>query len=277
MPFVSCSTTLTRPRRAHVAALILLATAACVPIGRETEPEPAQLEPEFAPDSGSSDPTPGDQTTANSDEPTTDPSAGPTAGTTDAGGTEAVTPGESPGTSPTASPSPTTAAPFRGSATVTDAPSDRSATLEPSPDWADLETIRIQRDDATMTLAIGLSGGAPETAPNDTHTMNIATFFDVDGDGFIDYEIWANVNDSGWGTAYYDNVEGKAEFADQDDIEVEVVDAAVVMTFPANKLASAERFRFATASEYGRYETIGTDLMARDDAPDNDQPARFPG
>jgi hypothetical protein len=160
---------------------------------------------------------------------------------------------------------------------VTDARSDRTATLEPSPDWADLQTVTIERDGNAMTLAVGLTGGAPDAAPDAQHTMNIATFFDVDGDGFLDYEIWANLNDSGWGTAYYDNVDGQALFADQDGIEIAVVAGEVVMTFDASLLGGAERFRFAASSEYGRYETIGTELMARDDAPDDDQPARFPG
>ena len=60
-------------------------------------------------------------------------------------------------------------------------------------------------------------------------------------------------------------------------IEAAVSDGKVILSFDASLLANAERFRFATSSEYGRYETIGTELMARDDAPDNDQPARFPG
>jgi hypothetical protein len=245
--------------------------AACVPIGGQSEPPPAELEPDFAPDSATSDSGSNAPTAAPStDAQPTDPSSDGQAGSEPA-------PTTGPTGSPTSSPSPTTAAPFRGSATVTDAPSDRTATLEPSPDWADLQTVTIERDGNAMTLAVGLTGGAPGAAPDAQHTMNIATFFDVDGDGFLDYEIWANLNDSGWGTAYYDNVDGQALFADQDGIEIAVVAGEVVMTFDASLLGGAERFRFAASSEYGRYETIGTELMARDDAPDDDQPARFPG
>lgn len=271
MPTVSLSPFRPAPRGLLLAVMTGMITAACVPIGNQSEPPPAELEPDFAPasdaDDGSEAPTPPSSTDA---QPT------PADSTSD-GQTGSDVPTADPSGSPTSSPSPTTAAPFRGSAPVTDAPSDRTATLEPSPDWADLQSVTIERDGDAMTLSIGLTGGAPDAAPDDQHTMNIATFFDVDGDGFLDYEIWANVNDSGWGTAYYDNVEGRALFADQDGIEVTVRNGRVVMTFDASLVGSAERFRFATSSEYGRYETIGTELMARDDAPDNDQPARFPG
>lgn len=269
MPTVSLSA-YGRVRRGLVVAVSCAIGASCVPIGNQTEPPPAELEPRFAPDAEASD----SGTSAPTAPTEADTGANPTEPASDGPGTDPTPTGEPAGT-PTSSP--TTAAPFRGSATITDAPSDRTATLEPSPDWADLQSVTIERDGADVTLAIGLTGGAPDAAPDDQHTMNIATFFDVDGDGILDYEIWANVNDSGWGTAYYDNVGGRALFADEDGIEVAVVNGRVVLTFDASLIGGAERFRFASSSEYGRYETIGTELMARDDAPDDDQPARFPG
>lgn len=257
-----------RPHDAARAALLaaLVLTSACVPIGRQDTPSEAPLEPQFAP----ATPLPSASATTS---PATERGVTPTSSVT---ATDRPTRDETPTTAPTSSPT-SAAAPFTGSATVTDDPSDRTATVEPSPDWADLETVTVERDGDRMQLTIGLTGGAPDAAPDDQHTMNIATFFDVDGDGHLDYEIWANVSTSGWGTSYFDNVEGRALFADEDGIDIEVVDGTVVMTFDASKIASAERFRFATSSEYGRYETIGTELMARDDAPDDDQPAHFPG
>lgn len=107
--------------------------------------------------------------------------------------------------------------------------------------------------------------------------MNIATFFDVNGDGSIDFEVWANLASGGWGSSYFDNMNRKAFVQEKSGVAVAVEGADVVLRFPLSHLVFAERFRWALASEWGRYEVLGTVAMARDDAPENDAAARFPG
>lgn len=145
-----------------------------------------------------------------------------------------------------------------------------------SPDWADLWGARLVRDGTTFTLTHVLVGSAPDQGDGQ-NTMNIATFFDIDGDGTIDYEIWANLSPDGWGTSYFDEREGTARYAADDDVDVEVVDGDVQLRFPTSHLADTPSFRWSIASEYGPYQAIGTDAMARDYLPDDRSGRPFPG
>lgn len=107
--------------------------------------------------------------------------------------------------------------------------------------------------------------------------MNIASFYDVDGNGSIDYEVWLNVAAGGWGSSYFDNTgEGKGGFQEKSGVTVSPEGAEVVARFPLTHFAGAERLRWSLASEWGRYEAVGTSAMVRDDLPDNDVPANFP-
>lgn len=45
-------------------------------------------------------------------------------------------------------------------------------------------------------LAIDLAGDVPTRATDDDHTMNVASFYDLDGDGQIDAEVWVNLADA---------------------------------------------------------------------------------
>lgn len=105
--------------------------------------------------------------------------------------------------------------------------------------------------------------------------MNVASFFDVDGDGVIDYEIWANLADTGWSPAYFDNTGAGGKFGQGSGVEVEVAGGELVMRFPLSHLANSRGFRWSLASEWGRYEVISSPAAARDDAPDNDGFVRF--
>lgn len=145
-----------------------------------------------------------------------------------------------------------------------------------SPDWADLRGARLVGNGPTFTLTHVLAGPAPREGDGQ-ETMNIATFFDVDGDGNIDYEIWANLSPEGWGTSYFDERQGTARYAADDDVDVEVVDTSVQLRFPVSHLGEAPSFRWSIASEYGPYEAIGTDAMARDYLPDDRSGRPFPG
>ena len=106
--------------------------------------------------------------------------------------------------------------------------------------------------------------------------MNVASFYDLDGDGTIDYEVWANLNDTGWAGSYLDDKTRVASYNEESQVIVTVDGSDVVLRFPLAHLRGATTLRWSTASEWGRYETLSTDLAARDDAPDDDAPASFP-
>jgi hypothetical protein len=263
-----------RPRL--LSLLVVVTATACVPVGGQTIDE-VDLAPTFAPATESTSGT--DRSPAATDADT----GGPT--TTDAGAPAtdpSVTP-EAPDPSPAATSSPTTAptevmppTPRRGSSTVTEARNDRTRTVEPSPDWADLAEATLLREDDRFTRTVGFGAPAPTTSGSGDHTMNVASFYDVDGDGYIDFEVWANLADGGWDTAYWDNTGDGSAFSDDDEVDVAVTDGRLVLTFPATLVADAWQLRWAVASEYGRYEVLGTSLTARDDLPDDDRPAPFP-
>ncbi|MGH9085037.1 MAG: hypothetical protein ACRDYW_06255, partial [Acidimicrobiales bacterium] len=150
------------------------------------------------------------------------------------------------------------------------------ALADAAPGWADLTGADLRTTADGFELRVSLGEAAPSVAP-EGRTMNVAAFADVDGDGGIDYEVWANLAAEGWGGAWYDNRAGTARFVDESGVAVTVEGGALVLRFPASHLGGATRFRWSVASEWGRYEAIGTVAAARDDAPDGDAPAGFPG
>jgi hypothetical protein len=180
-------------------------------------------------------------------------------------------------TTPTATGPPD--APARTEVAVTDAAGDATPSpVDPPPAWADVLGARLIRSEAGFELRVRLGGGdAPESTPDDDHTMNVASFYDIDGDGAIDYEIWANVASVGWGSTYYDNGPGRGGFGEGAGVTVKTEGDEVVLRFPLTHLADAARFRWSVASEWGRYEALGTPAMVRDDVPDDDGAAAFPG
>lgn len=200
---------------------------------------------------------------------TSDPTVG--AGTVDPSGTATPT-----------SPVPgTPTQPTSGAAVpvLTASISDRAGDLTPSPldrppGWADLRGATLRRTGEGYELSVSLGDPVPERSPDGDHTMNVASFYDLDGDGVVDVEVWANLADSGWGPAAYDGRGGR--FGAESDVSVSFEGGRLVLRFPLSLLAGDDRFRWSIASEWGRYEVIGTDLAARDDAPDGDQPAQLP-
>jgi hypothetical protein len=162
-------------------------------------------------------------------------------------------------------------------ASVTDPVGDLTPSpLDPPPPWADLAGGRLTRTGDDVELRIRLGGPPPSQAPDDERTMNAAFFADVDGDGHVDYEVWANLADDGWGSAWYDNPRGTARFARESGVTVTVEGDELVVRFPWSHLGRAETFRWSLASEWGRFVVIGTAAAARDDAPDDDQAVSFP-
>lgn len=147
-------------------------------------------------------------------------------------------------------------------------------TDEPPP-WSDLAGGALERRGDAYALAVRLGGAAPERAPG-SETMNIASFYDVDGDGAIEYEIWVNLGPDGWGPVWYDD-RGNAVPGEESNVTVEVEGDEVRLLFPGVMLGSPSRLRFSLASEYGELSVIGSSFARRDDAPDDDQAVSFPG
>lgn len=142
------------------------------------------------------------------------------------------------------------------------------------PKWADLAGATLERQGNAYRLTVRLGDTAPETAPG-AATMNVATFFDVDGDGGIDHELWVNLGDAGWGPTWWTG--DRARPGEASNVTVSVEGDELRMLFPDVMLDQPERLRFSVASEYGALDVIGSDFAHRDDAPDGDRAVEFPG
>jgi len=164
------------------------------------------------------------------------------------------------------------------SATITETALDVTPSpLDHPPAWADLLGAHLTRNANGFELRVRLGGGdAPESSGDDAHTMNVASFFDIDGDGKIDYEVWANIASGGWGASYFDDVHHTGGYEEKSGVAVTTAADEVVIRFPLDHVGDAAQFRWSIASEWGRYAAIGTDQAARDDAPDDDGAATFP-
>ena len=142
------------------------------------------------------------------------------------------------------------------------------------PPWTDLAGGSLERQGNAYRLIIRLGGEAPQEAPGD-ETMNIASFYDVDGDGHPDFEIWVNLGPNGWGPVWYDD-EDNAAIGEDSNVTVLVEGDEVRLLFPDVMLDQPDRLRFSIASEYGELAQIGSSFARRDDAPDDDQAVSFP-
>ena len=142
------------------------------------------------------------------------------------------------------------------------------------PPWSDLAGASLERRGNAYRLNVRLGGEAPHKAPGQ-ETMNIASYYDTDGDGVVDRELWVNVGPNGWGPTWYDD-QGNAFPGESSNTKVVVKGNEVQLLFPDVMLDSPDRLRFSVASEYGPLSTIGTGSARRDDAPDGDRAVSFP-
>jgi hypothetical protein len=149
---------------------------------------------------------------------------------------------------------------------------DRTASADPAPAWSDLAGAHLDRGQSSLTIRVRLAGGAaPASAPSTDHSMNIAVFFDVDGDGAVEHELWLNLADDGWYPGVFRPAsEGRNEFGSRSGVTTSVDGDEVVAIVPSSALPVSGRFRWSVASEWGRQEVLGTGLAARDDVPDDD-------
>lgn len=170
----------------------------------------------------------------------------------------------------------TTPPPTVTTARITDATDDVHWTLRPPPGYTDIAAAALSRTAEGFTLRVRFAAAPPPRQPDDDTTMNVASFFDTTGDGEIDYEIWANLADNGWGPSYRDRRHQEARFMADSGVDVGADGAALVFRFPVRLLDGATTFRWATATEWGSYQTLATPAAATDYAPDIGA-APFPG
>jgi len=249
-----------RRGRRLAAALFLapLAVGACSD-DDDPPPAPAALEPSFDPAGGSAGVTASTVAPSLDSTPTTAPGTGgaPAAG---AGGGTA------------------TPAVHVDRASIGDPAGDATPALaDRAPAWADVTGAVLERSGDQLRLQVAFAAPVPDRSADGDHTMNVAAFVDVDGDGEIDYEVWGNLADTGWGSAWYDDTSGAARFGEDSGVAASVEQGSLVLRFPATHVGGAASFRWSVATEWGRYEAIGTVAAARDDAPDADGAAPFPG
>lgn len=248
-------------RRHWGMAALLVLTGCARGGGGDDRVARSDLHPSFGPDAAG-----GLSATVAPGSPSTSAPGGQT--TTTTGGTAPRPPAQIP-------------APVVGGATtaaIVDRVGDLTPTpADPPPPWADLTGATLIRRADGFELRVRLGGDAAPSTTDADHTMNVASFYDVNGDGSIDFEVWANLAARGWGSSYFDNVKRRAFFNDKSGVTVAAEGGEVVLRFPLSKLVHADQFRWALASEWGRYDVLGTVGTARDDAPDHDASARFPG
>jgi hypothetical protein len=182
-----------------------------------------------------------------------------------------ASPSTAPGTEPAQAGEPTPRA------TIADPAGDATGGTGDTPAWADLVGAQLSGLPDYYELRVQLAGGTPTSSGAADRTMNVATFVDVDGDGQVDYELWANLADGGWDGSWFDNGTGRSAHSEEAAMDVLVEGADLIVRFPAAYVGDATSFRWSLASEYGAYTALGTGRTARDDAPDGDVPVQFPG
>jgi hypothetical protein len=252
--------------------VVALAAAACSGGGGPVAPEGGEaggqhLVPAWEPEGATGEPTLGGPTGGEA------PLAGAGAGDAEAPGAEPAEPTEQSvdgGAPPTSGQSVAPA-----SASLSDPEGDVTGSpVERPPAWVDLLGATLTRSTEGWELRVRVAGGqAPDSSGSQEHTMNLAFFADLDGDGAVDAQIWANLADHGWGAGWFPP-EPPNRFGEASEVTITPEGDEVVLRFPASHLP-AERLRWSVAAEWGRFEALGTAFTARDRAPDAG-PAHFP-
>jgi hypothetical protein len=158
---------------------------------------------------------------------------------------------------------------------VSDPVGDLSRSLEGAPASADIVAVTLRRSGGTVEVRTRFAAAVP-TRQSGGKGMNVASFYDVDDNGIVDYEVWASLADDGWGTGHLDRREERASFGPASGIEVRVEGDTLVTTFPLERIGGAEVFRWSAASEWGSFESMAASTSARDYAPD-DGAVAYPG
>ena len=173
-----------------------------------------------------------------------------------------------PAASTSAAPSPATshasASPGTAPATVRvdDATGDVDGVAPPS--FADLTRTALTRTAAGYQLEVEAGGALP--ASSSDHTMHVIGFVDTDGDGQIDYELWATLADNGWNPAW--RTPDGAFFGSAAGIRISVEGTRLTMSFAADRVGGAHSFRWLVGAEYGTDAQLASGTQTSDYAPD---------
>lgn len=252
------------------------AAARAVPAPTTPSFEPAAAEDDVPSDPAPTGPTPAapepdpsdDEPAASRDDPGSEGSEGPRG--EDAEHAAPDDPDDPPVDGEAVTEAPTVAT----TSSVTDPAGDTSRpVLGRAPAAADLLGGAVRTTDGGFSVTFELAA-APES-DRDT-TLNLASFHDLTGDGRVDLEVWANHSEAGWFPSWRDNREGRAAYGRRSGLGVEADGRRLTLTVPASLLGGATSWRWALALEWGRYEWLGTEAAARDQAPDQgavDHPA----
>ncbi|GAA1922907.1 hypothetical protein [Nocardioides marmoribigeumensis] len=139
------------------------------------------------------------------------------------------------------------------------------------PAYADLTGASLRRDGDRFTLRAGAAADFPTSSEEVEHVI---LFADTDGDGQVDYEIWATLADDGWsGTWRYPD---GARFGSGSGVDVQPRGRDLVVGFDASRLGGASSFRWLVGAEQGTAEQQSTGTLSEDYAPDSGA-VRFPG
>lgn len=158
---------------------------------------------------------------------------------------------------------------------ISDPAGDLSTSLEGPPSSADVLAVQLDRTGDVVEVRTTFAGQVP-TRTEGAKGMNVASFYDVDGNGIVDYEVWVSLADNGWGTGHLDRRERESSFGPSTGIEVSVRGDTLVTRFRLDRIGGVERFRWSAASEWGSYESMAASTSARDYAPDEGA-VRYPG
>jgi len=152
--------------------------------------------------------------------------------------------------------------------TVGDPSGDVSGGIEQAPASADIVEVRLSRRGDVVEVRTTFAAAVP-SRQSGSKGMNVASFYDVDDNGIVDYEVWASLADDGWGTGHLDRRREKATFGPSTGIQVRVEGDTLVTRFPVERVGGADVFRWSAASEWGSYESMASATSARDHAPDD--------
>lgn len=158
------------------------------------------------------------------------------------------------------------------SASLADPSADVAGSLTKAPDHVDIVGATLTRGAGGFTLRVSFAGAVP--ARDAEKTENVASFYDVDGDGEVDYEVWATLADNGWSGSY--RFPDGARFGSDSEVSVRVDGHDLVLGFPLAHLRQARAFRWSVGAEWGSYEQVAAGATAHDTAPDQGVVA-FPG
>lgn len=162
--------------------------------------------------------------------------------------------------SPAARPEPS--GPSRAS--VSDPTGDVRGTLTGAPPYADLTRAALTRGDA-FEVRVSFAGAVPQRQTDD-RIVQVATFYDLDGDGETDYEVWASLSDDGWGTSY--RTPDGARFGEDSGARARPEGNDLAITFPLTHLQRAKRMAWVVGAQWGTLEQVASGTTSKDNAPD---------